>query len=69
MTLRKQSALSKHDLSNILKLQAAFCIQFITNEQVKLHMKGVDFRHFNTCCTFKPITPAIHHQNELWLMI
>ena len=34
-----------------------FCNQFIINEQVKLvsftFMRGVDFTHFNTCCTFK----------------
>ena len=32
----EQSALSKVRSSNILKLQAAFCIQCVTNKQVKL---------------------------------
>ena len=42
------------DLSNILKLQAAFLYSIHHGEQVKLvfQMRGVDFTHFNYCCTF-----------------
>ena len=36
-----------------------FYIQFITNEcsgkTCLFHMKGVDFTHFNTCCTYQII--------------
>ena len=38
----------RHDLSNILKLQAAF-LQVTS----LFHISRVDFMHFNTCCAVK----------------
>ena len=52
---RKQSALS-NDHSNILKLQAVFSHSYYYQRAGKtslFHMRGVDFTHVNTCCTFK----------------
>ena len=46
----------RHHLSTILKLQAAFLYSIYHQRAGKtslLHMRGVDFTHFNTCCTFK----------------
>ena len=46
----------RHDLSNILKLQAAFLYSIYHQRVCKtslFHMSGVDFMHCNTCCTFK----------------
>ena len=50
----------RHDLSNILKWQAAFLYspyhQRAGKSQASLfHMRGVDFTHFDTCCTFNTI--------------
>ena len=44
-SFHKQSECGRHGLPNVLTLQQRSCIQFITNEQVKLtlYMSGVDF--------------------------
>ena len=44
----------RHDLSDMLKLQAAFLYSIYHQRAGKpslFHMRGVDFMHFNTCCT------------------
>ena len=46
----------RHDLSNILKLQAAFLYSIYHHRLGKTslsHMRRVDFMYFITCCTFK----------------
>ena len=45
----------RHNLSNILKVQAAFLYSIYHQRAGKanlFHMRGVDFTHFNTCCPF-----------------
>ena len=52
----KQSACRRHNLSNILKLQATFLYSIYHQRAGKtslFHVRGIDFTHFNTCCTFK----------------
>ena len=45
----------RHNLSNILKLEAAFLYSIYHQQAGKtslFHMRGVDFTYFKTCCTF-----------------
>ena len=46
----------KYDLSNILKLQAAFLYSIYHQHAGKtclFHLRGVHITHFNTCCTLE----------------
>ena len=52
---RKQSALSQVRSFKDSDLQAAFLYAIYHQQEGKtslFHMRGVDFTHFNTCCTF-----------------
>ena len=52
----------RHNLSDILKLQPAFLYSIYhqrAGETSLFHRRGVDFTHFNTCCTFKDVGMAI----------
>ena len=52
----------RYDLSNILKLQAALLYSIYQQRAGKIslfHMRGADFMHFITCCTFNMIPKRI----------
>ena len=61
---RKQSALSKAwSFKHSKTIQAAFLYSIYHQRAGKtnlFHMRGVDFIHFNTCCTFNNFVTTFH---------